>query len=136
MRKYVITLFALLTFATSAAAQERIEWLLDKISNAGQSNYSSIVERNPQTREIKKVVKKLKMTGCVPCDEFLSAFRKEEKYATGSESSNKNYTHHFTLIFASPKKYSVYNLTCGHASLEVNVIINYDVETIKKQMNK
>ena len=50
----------MLFFPLFATAQNSIDKLVDELSTTGNADFTSIVQRNPKTKAIEKVVKSLK----------------------------------------------------------------------------
>lgn len=70
--------FISLLLCNSAAmtAQNKIDALVETCSSTGNTSFTSVVERDPATRKVKKVVKMLSITNNdVP--KFRSAFESE-----------------------------------------------------------
>ena len=61
-----------------AAAQNSIDQMVDEFSTLGGAKFTSVVQRNPKTRAIEKVVKKLEL-GSVNSKKFINAFKNEAK---------------------------------------------------------
>ena len=59
-----ICLLIMLFFPLFATAQNSIDKLVDELSTTGNADFTSIVQRNPKTKAIEKVVKKLE-TGSI-----------------------------------------------------------------------
>ena len=53
-----ICLLIMLFFPLFATAQNSIDKLVDELSTTGNADFTSIVQRNPKTKAIEKVVKK------------------------------------------------------------------------------
>lgn len=90
MKQRILLFIALWTMALSTAlAQNKIDDLVDHYSTSTSSKYTSAVERNPQTREVVKVVKVLEMNYC-ETSRFVHAFKNETNGGELSESRSGN----------------------------------------------
>ena len=97
-----ICLLIMSFFPLFATAQNSIDKLVDELSTTGNADFTSIVQRNPKTKAIEKVVKKLE-TGSINSKKFINAFKKEAKLnkTTTTTRSNGEIT---TIITTSNKK--------------------------------
>jgi hypothetical protein len=84
-------------FTTLLNAQNRIDEVVDSFSTVGSSTYTSAVERDPQTRQVIKVVKTLETRGDIIKD-IIDAFEQERE--TGS-FSRKEEDNEVTMILAT-----------------------------------
>lgn len=62
--------------ALPAAAQNRIDELVENFSTTGSAKFTSAVERDPKTRRVQKAVKVLEIRG-TQADRFREAFKAE-----------------------------------------------------------
>lgn len=135
MKRYLALLLMVLAYTTSAYAQDKIDRLFENFSSRGNSNYNSFVMRDPKTKKVLKVVKTLQITGPIAnVGKFVATFDEESRKATATERQQGNGITRMTLIFASPTKYSVYNLNGQAQNVTIKVVENYDVEKIKELM--
>ena len=79
------TLLAI-TATTNVAAQNKIDDMVDKFSAVGNSTFTSVVERNPTTHQVEKVVKVLTLYG-TQATKMRSVFKQESNKGTFSEKS-------------------------------------------------
>lgn len=90
IRTRILLLIVVLAMMTSiASAQSKIDDLVDRYSTSTMSKYTSAVERNPQTREVVKVVKILEMNYCDVAT-FVNAFKNDDSNSELSESRSGN----------------------------------------------
>ncbi len=78
MTRKIIFVLITLVVPLMAMAQNSVDERIGKISTVGNSNFSSIVQRDPQTHKVEKVVKKLTV-GRVNSQELINCFNKEAK---------------------------------------------------------
>lgn len=78
MARKTIYMLALMLMPLFAAAQNSIDHMVDELSTIGGAEFTSVVQRNPKTRAIEKVVKKLEIGG-VNSKKFINAFKNEAK---------------------------------------------------------
>ena len=62
-RNYIILLVLLLMSTLSARAQNSIDRLMDNFSTVGNAKYSSVVQRNPNTRAVVRTIRTLTLHG-------------------------------------------------------------------------
>ncbi len=102
--------FISLLLCNSAAmtAQNKIDALVETCSSTGNTSFTSVVERDPATRKVKKVVKMLSITNNdVP--KFRSAFESESgtgQYIVNSNNDSNSYM----LITGNRHKTRIYML--------------------------
>ncbi len=108
MIKMISTLCVSLLFAVAAQAQNSIDNLVDDFSTLGSSKFTSVVERNPKTRQVVKVVKVLEVPG-IQAGKLRNAFLKEKD--TGSFSHAKDgHEETMTLTTETREKVRIYML--------------------------
>ena len=56
IRRIIITAMIYVAAMAHAAAQNRIDGMMENYSSHGMSKYTSAVERDPQTRKVRRVV--------------------------------------------------------------------------------
>ena len=100
MRIRLYIALCLLCCTTLLCAQNSIDEVVDNFSTVGSSTYNSAIERDPQTRQVIKVVKTLETRGKVVND-LIDAFNKERE--TGS-FSRKEENNEVTMILATENK--------------------------------
>lgn len=119
-----IYLIIMLFFPLFATAQNSVDQLVDELSTTGNADFTSIVQRNPKTKAVEKVVKKLE-TNSINSKKFINAFKKEAKLnkTTTTTRSNGEIT---TIITTSNKKTNrIYMIKYDEDSYypEVNITI-------------
>lgn len=129
MSKIFFTLCASLLFAVAAQAQNSIDNLVDDFSTLGSSKFTSVVERNPKTRQVVKVVKVLEVPG-IQVGKLRNAFLKEKN--TGNFSYSKDgHEETMTLTTETRKKVRIYMLRTqmagqyAYSSAKVTLIARY-----------
>jgi hypothetical protein len=129
MRKNIIraaiTVVVLLLQATTVCAQNHIDQMVNNFSALGSSKFTSVVERNPATGRIQKVVKVLEVTGPKAAS-FRKVFLKEKE--TGSFSQQQEGEEQtLTLSCENSKQVRLYMLrTTGRTvvnSAKVTIIV-------------
>lgn len=91
---FVVLLICCLA-AMPAAAQNRIDELVDNFSTTGSAKFTSVIDRDPKTRRVQKVVKVLEMHS-VQAAKFREAFNAEAarlRNAPKGESELVSYSH-------------------------------------------
>ena len=96
-QRIILWLFSLIALV-SVSAQNRIDHFVDNQSTLGRSKFTSVVERDPKTHEVVRVVKVRELTGGLDIDACLDLFEAEKN--TGRFSHNIDGNDHHTLILA------------------------------------
>ncbi|MBQ8047771.1 MAG: DUF5024 domain-containing protein [Prevotella sp.] len=104
---FFLTVFALATL-TKATAQNKIDKLVDQFNTVGSASYTSVVERNPKTREVQKVVKVLKIGG-EQARQLRQAFSEEGRKETLMEVRRDGKVIE-SLTTESPRDVRIYQL--------------------------
>lgn len=117
-----MTILLLMAVATGAEAQNSIDVLVDKYSTLGSSTFTSVVERNPTTRKMQKMVKMLKLEGMASSETFCKAFRKESSSGSLVENIDKEYTT-MLLTVEQPKATRIYMIKYRRNGYGVEVTI-------------
>lgn len=123
----LVTLCLFLLMGIAVQAQNSIDEQVDNISTLGSSKFTSVVDRDPKTRQINKVVKVLQVPG-IQVGKLRKAFLKEK------DSGNFNHTKDnreetMTLTVESSERVRIYMLrmeTLGqysYSSGKVTVIV-------------
>ena len=103
MKRYILLWLISLTTAVSATAQNRIDSFVDNESTIGQSKFTSVVERDPKTHEVVRVVKVRELTRGIDINSCLDIF--EQESTTGRFSHNIDaYNQHTLLLAVEGKK--------------------------------
>lgn len=76
---HALSLLALLLYSICASAQNSIDRFIDNESTIGRSKFTSVVERDPQTRAILRVIKVRELTRGIDISACLEVFEAESK---------------------------------------------------------
>ena len=118
MNKITTLLTALLLSflcSTMAMGQNKIDKMVEKFSTVGSATFTSVVERNPDTRQVQKVVKVLKVRGD-HANSLKQAFEEEKDKGTFSEKKEAG-EHTLSLSCESDRQVRLYLLQLtGHSS--------------------
>ncbi len=87
MKQLFLTLALVLFLSLGAYSQNKIDRLVDSYSTLGNSTFTSVVDRNQQTRKVQKVVKSLTIKGA-HVSQLKKAFKEEAETGTFRESRN------------------------------------------------
>ena len=98
MKRYIILWFISLTAVVSVSAQNRIDRFVDNENTIGQSKFTSVVERDPKTHEVVRVVKVRELTRGIDINACQGVF--EEESTTGRFSHNVEADNRHTLLLA------------------------------------
>lgn len=122
MRQVVMFLLAVL-FSLHAGAQNAVDRMVENFSTIGEARFTSAIERNPQTREVVKVVKTLRLES--PGDRklrngFLQEAKNHDSNTTLANGRN-------TVIFSEETRQSdrVYMLKYNDDYAEATIIVNF-----------
>ena len=111
--RQIVMIFLTAMLSLNAMAQNAVDRMVENFSTIGEARFTSAIERNPQTREVVKVVKTLRLES--PGDRKLrNGFLQEAK--------NRN-----TVIFSEGTRQSahVYMLKYDDDYAEVTIIVNF-----------
>ena len=103
-----LTIMLCLLGTIVATAQNKIDQLVESFSTIGSATFTSVVERDPQTRQVQKVVKVLKINGG-QATELRSAFLKERESGNFTEQKSDN-EQTLTLNCENKKQVRIYLL--------------------------
>lgn len=98
MKRYILFWIICLTAEASLWAQNRIDRFVDNESTIGRSKFTSVVERDPKTREVVRVVKVRELTRGIDINACQEYFEAESK--TGRFSHNIDADDRHTLLLA------------------------------------
>ncbi len=130
MKRILITLLLAVCAVVTAAAQNRIDKLTSEFSSSGGS-YTSVVERNPDTRKIRKVVKELTMDPSPSVkNRFEQAFRDEGKNWT-LINLNQNTDKHTMILTVETKESTCVYMMRGRDSKGRNRLVVTIIKTFK-----
>ena len=127
--KIIISLCLSLFIGTAAQAQNSIDELVENISTLGSSKFTSVVDRDPKTRQVNKVVKVLEVPR-VQASKLRNAFLKEKDSGSFSHSRD-GHEETMTLTTESRDKVRIYMLRTEilgshvYGSAKVTVIAKY-----------
>lgn len=77
--KRCITIIFALILALSLWGQNSIDRMVEDFSTSGSSSFTSVVQRNPKTRAVERVVKRLETDRHSNAEEIISTFKQEIK---------------------------------------------------------
>lgn len=107
--KYISVLVLLMVvLPLSVSAQNSIDKLVDHYSTLGSSTFTSVVERDPDTKQIQKVVKVLEMPDLL-IGRFRKAFLGEKNSGTFAQQQ-KNDEQTMTLTTETSRQVRIYML--------------------------
>lgn len=98
MKRNILFWLLCLTAVASLCAQNRIDRFVDNESTIGRSKFTSVVERDPKTREVVRVVKVRELTRSIDINACQEYFEAESK--TGRFSHNIDADDRHTLLLA------------------------------------
>ena len=96
MKQRIILWICLLLAAVGASAQNSIDRFVDNESTIGQSKFTSVVERDPQTREVVRVVKVRELSRGIDINTCLIKFEAERQ--TGRYTHKVEDGDHNTIV--------------------------------------
>ena len=98
MKRYILFWIICLTAEASLWAQNRIDRFVDNESTIGRSKFTSVVERDPKTRAVVRVVKVRELTRGIDinaCQEYFEAESKTGRFSHNIDADNRH-----TLLLA------------------------------------
>ena len=98
MKRNILFWLLCLTTVASLCAQNRIDRFVDNERTIGRSKFTSVVERDPKTREVVRVVKVRELTRGIDINACQEYFEAESK--TGRFSHNIDADDRHTLLLA------------------------------------
>ncbi len=98
MKRNILFWLLCLTAVASLCAQNRIDRFVDNESTIGRSKFTSVVERDPKTRAVVRVVKVRELTRGIDINACQEYFEAESK--TGRFSHNIDADDRHTLLLA------------------------------------
>ncbi len=110
-------------FSLHAGAQNAVDRMVEDFATVGEARFTSAIERNPQTREVVKVVKTLRL-GEVNHHKLRNGFLQEAK---NHDSNTTVANGRNTVIFSEGTRQSarVYMLKYNDDYAEVTIIVNF-----------
>ena len=103
MKRYIILWLISLTAVVSVSAQNRIDRFVDNESTIGRSKFTSVVERDPKTHEVVRVVKVRELTRGIDINTCQGIFEAESN--AGRFSHNVDADGQHTLLLAIEGKH-------------------------------
>ncbi len=122
----MITLLAMLSLPLALRAQNKIDDMVQRYSTVGSATFTTVVQRNPSTRAVEKVVKKLSTNGTTSKN-LIDGFNAEASQHSVTRKQEGGFT---TVVFAAPgaKSNRVYMIKYQNrpyvSFAEVTIIIN------------
>lgn len=108
MKRFILLMCMMVAMMATATAQNKIDRLVEQYSATGRSSFTSAVERDSETGNVRKVVKRLRLRGEI-YKQFLNVF--EEESCKGKFSSKReNGETTMILTTSDSKANSVYML--------------------------
>lgn len=125
--KRCITIIFALILAMSLWGQNSIDRMVEDFSTTGNSSFTSAVQRNPKTRAIENVVKKLETNQRSNVEEIISTFKQEiKKHSYTTEKKGGIVSIVFTVESVKDNRLYMLRYADGRAPnwAEVNIIIS------------
>lgn len=125
-RRYLLVLLMLLV-SVVATAQNSIDRMVEHFSTVGGSSFVTAVKRNPKTRKVEKVVKRLTANG-VQSRQFVNTFKEEAARQKDVVTSTADGYTTMIVTVAGAKQNRIYTLRYkgnGYSGeVTVTIIIN------------
>ena len=110
MKRYIILWLISLAAMVSASAQNRIDRFVDNESTIGRSKFTSVVERDPKTQEVVRVVKVRELTRGIDINTCQGIFEAESKMGRFSHNIDADDRHTLLLAFEGKQQDRIYML--------------------------
>ena len=110
MKRRIIILLSLLIASVIVSAQNGIDRFVDNESTIGRSKFTSVVERDPQTRVVIRVVKVRELTRGIDINTCLGVFEKEQSTGRYSHRIEAGEQHTVVLAVDGERQNRVYML--------------------------
>ena len=110
MKQRIILCMSLLLAAVCTSAQNRIDRFVDNESTIGQSKFTSVVERDPQTKEVVRVVKVRELTRGIDINACLGKFEAEQQTGRYTHKVEANDRHTIILAVDGERQNRIYML--------------------------
>lgn len=124
----MFTFIILLLSTVATIAQNSIDELFDKYKSVGDTKFTSVIERDPDTHEVVKVVKMIE-SDMISAKTFIKTFEKEEAQATSANKTTQNNITSHVLVFETEKQIRIYSLrynsTNKYSSINASIILKY-----------
>lgn len=125
-KRYLLTLLLVLA-SMVATAQNSIDRMVERYSTVGGSSFVTAVKRNPKTRKVEKVVKRL-TTHSPQNGRFVSAFKEEAAHQKDVVTSTADGYTTMIISVEGAKQNRIYTLRYkggGYAGeVTITIIIN------------
>lgn len=110
-------------FSLHAEAQNAVDRMVENFATVGEARFTSAIERNPQTREVVKVVKTLRL-GEVNHHKLRNGFLCEAKQHNSTTTTEGKQA---IVIFTDEQRGAarVYMLKYDEETAEVTIIVNF-----------
>lgn len=102
--KHILALLFALLITATVSAQNAVDKMMEAYSTVGWSSYTMAVQRNPKTKKVEKVVKRLQISAAKG-HTFIQTFRDEAAKSTNS-SINKQHGEETTIFTEETAKAS------------------------------
>ena len=106
----VISLLLLFGLTLASKAQNRIDRFVDSESTIGQSKFTSVVERDPETREVIRVVKVRELTRGIDINACLATFVAEQASGRFTHKTEDGEQHTIILAVDGERQNRIYML--------------------------
>lgn len=110
MKRYILLWLISLAASASASAQNRIDRFVDNESTIGRSKFTSVVERDPKTHEVVRVVKVRELTRGIDINACQGTFEAESKTGRFSHNIDANDQHTLLLAVEGDRQDRIYML--------------------------
>lgn len=110
MKRHILLWLISLIAAASLSAQNSIDRFVDNESTIGQSKFTSVVERDPNTHEVVRVVKVRELTRGIDINACHAHFEAESKTGRYSHSIDADDRHTLLLAVEGKKQDRIYML--------------------------
>lgn len=110
MKKLIIIWISLLLAAVGASAQNSIDRFVDNESTIGRSKFTSVVERDPDTHEVVRVVKMRELSHGIDISACQAKFEAEQKTGRFTHKVEEGNSHTLVLAIDGERQKRVYML--------------------------
>lgn len=110
MKRYIILWLISLTAVVSVSAQNRIDRFVDNESTIGRSKFTSVVERDPKTHDVVRVVKVRELTRGIDINACQGIFEAESDAGRFSHNIDADGQHTLLLAIESKHQDRIYML--------------------------
>ena len=121
IRKCLVIAWLFILSLTQVQAQNSIDKMVENFSTAGSSSFTSVVERDPATRKVNKVVKVLTVEG-YQSKKFHTAFMKEKDTGTFTQQRQAG-SETLMLTCDKPQQVRIYMLRRNNSIGKITIIV-------------